>query len=123
MFIKEYIEKVFWIQNQIKLKHWQEPTSGFQHEKLGVFYDEISEKLDELVEASIAVYGVDIVYISDATFKLDNDAGSLDLTDMILKILLEFRSFFESSQQFGLVNIVDDVSSLTLKYKYLFRLN
>lgn len=113
----DYIEQVFWIQNQIKLLHWQTVPSGYQHKTLDKFYNDLSDELDRLVEASVAEFGDEILTISDGMFIVTNNIGVSDLLTGISEIISKYRIHFEG--KYGLINILDDIDSLLLKYKYL----
>ena len=38
--VTEFLERIFWVESQLQLAHWQEPR-GFHHEMLGEFYKKI----------------------------------------------------------------------------------
>lgn len=119
--IKEYIEKIFWIQNQVKLSHWQVKPSGWQHKVLGKYYDSISEQIDNLVETSIGIFGEEMSIISDSMFKLYNNFDLNNMIDEIVKVLSEFREAFLELEANSLVNIIDEMTALTYKTQYLLR--
>jgi len=48
--IEELIARVFASRNAAHLAHWKE-TSGFRHETLGAFYDDVITAVDDIVEA------------------------------------------------------------------------
>ena len=50
--IEELIARIFATLNLIRLNHWKE-SSGFRHETLGEFYDQLASDLDEIVECHI----------------------------------------------------------------------
>lgn len=48
--IEELISRIFKTRNQAHLSHWK--TKSFsEHKALGSFYDDVIDKLDDLVEA------------------------------------------------------------------------
>ncbi len=54
--IEELICRVFATRNAAHIEHWR-VKSGYIHEALGGFYEEVIEKLDSVVEANIALFG------------------------------------------------------------------
>lgn len=48
--IEELVARVFASRNAAHLAHWKE-TSGFRHETLGAFYDDVIGAIDDIVEA------------------------------------------------------------------------
>jgi hypothetical protein len=57
--IEELIARVFAIRNAAHLAHWK-IKSGYNHETLGTFYDEVIEKADRIVEANIAIFEAEV---------------------------------------------------------------
>jgi hypothetical protein len=55
--IEELVSKVFATRNAVHLAHWAE-TSGFRHEVLGDFYDDLISKVDRIVEAHMGAFGL-----------------------------------------------------------------
>jgi len=115
--MKDLLEKIFWIETQTQLAHWQE-DNGFRHEQLGKFYDEIQDLFDLLIESYSGFLGKK-VKVSESLFKLQND---IDIND---SLLLEIRKFIESVkankefEHFFLQNVLDDIATLTEKFAYL----
>jgi DNA-binding ferritin-like protein len=54
--MEELIQRIFAARNLAHLAHWNE-SSGYRHEALGEFYDDVVDSLDCLVEASMALNG------------------------------------------------------------------
>lgn len=55
--IEQLISRVFFARNLAHWTHWR-TKSYSQHQALGMFYDEVIEALDKLVEAHQAIHGV-----------------------------------------------------------------
>lgn len=54
--IEELVAKVFATRNAAHIEHWR-IKSGYNHETLGTFYEDVIENLDSVVEANIAIFG------------------------------------------------------------------
>lgn len=55
--IEKLIERMFAARNAAHIAHWK-TKSGFQHETLGSYYDEVIAKTDHLAEAYQGTFGV-----------------------------------------------------------------
>jgi len=53
--LEQFIERQFSIRDAAHRMHWT-TGSGYQHEKLGSFYEGVVKQADTLVEASIAAF-------------------------------------------------------------------
>jgi hypothetical protein len=60
--IEELVRMVFETRNQAHLQHWRE-SSGFSHETLGTFYDDLIDNIDDIVEAHQGLF--DLVNVED----------------------------------------------------------
>jgi len=115
--IQELVVRVFVTRNYAHLEHWR-VKSGYTHETLGVFYDDVIEKLDAFVEASIATFEQfevseiqsapkikkisdrleeDLVWISENRNKLVKKISALDnllqdLEDTYLRTLFKLKN-------------------------------
>lgn len=116
MTVKNFLERIFWIETQVQLKHWQE-KSGFHHEQLGKFYEEIVNGFDKLVEGYLGDESKSIS-ISDELFKLDNDLDSKTIIEHTRNFLDDLEESIEFNER-GLENLVDDLYNINEKYSYL----
>jgi len=107
---KDFLGKVFWIQNQIQFNHWIESNSGWQHEVLGDYYKEISANLDTLVESIAGTFGRQSLMINDEMYRIIDDMDNLSLANEINSIILSFRKSFESEN--GIINVIDEMLEL-----------
>lgn len=115
----ELLEKIFFIQSQVQLAHWQE-TSGYRHQVLGDYYKESSELFDFLVETYIGSIGE--IQIQDSLYKIHNQVDLQMLFIDITNILQEFKMSFNHDQpKIELINIIEDLLSLTYKTKGLLK--
>ncbi len=55
--MEKLIAQIFMIRNAAHIAHWQ-TKSYAEHQALGVFYDEVIDLLDGLVEASMGATGI-----------------------------------------------------------------
>ncbi len=115
-----FIEKIFWMQSQLQLAHWQEPQSGFKHEVLGKYYKSLNKELDTLVECYSGIFSRSAIQIGDTLFIVKNNETPEGLITEILDIINSFRVAFEKHP--ALVNIIDDILTLTYQNKYLLEL-
>lgn len=114
--IEELVARVFASRNAAHLAHWKE-TSGFRHETLGAFYDDVIGAIDDIVEAHqgafdlIEVNGLpkqskvddivklleeDMVFISENRKKITNGLPAIDnllqgLEHIYLRTLYKLR--------------------------------
>jgi len=115
--MKDLLEKIFWIETQMQLAHWQEEY-GFRHEQLGKFYEEIQDLFDLLIESYSGFLGKKIK-VSESLFKLQND---IDINDALLVEIRKFIETLKKSKDFEhyfLQNVLDDIATLTERYSYL----
>lgn len=118
---KEFIEKIFWIQNQIQANHWAQPVSGFKHEVLGKFYSSMNSFCDQLVETYGGLYGKEAIRIGESLYIVKDNLDNLTMFTDILNILTSFREEFKD--QPALVNVIDDMLTETARNKYLIEFN
>ena len=110
----DFIEKLFYIQNQIQLKHWEE-TSGWRHKQLGKFYQEIGNLIDELVESTAGIYKDEVLVISNSMYTINNNIEISELLSDILIIFFDLKKhFIETNPDLnaGLINIIDNTISV-----------
>jgi hypothetical protein len=113
--MKEFVEKIFYFQNQLKLKHWQE-ASAYKHKLLGDYYDAISEEFDTLVECFIS--NENEITATETAFILINHIDIIETYQKELsKFLLGLRKDFELRSE--LVTLVDNILIIVSKYNYL----
>lgn len=114
--VSEFLERIFWIETQLQLAHWQEER-GFHHEILGKFYKDIVKAFDKLVESFL---GDDskLISISDSMYKLDNNVDLVDLIKHIRIFLDDLNENVEFNQR-GLGNLVDELYNITERNSYL----
>ena len=55
--VEDLIAKMFDARNQAHLEHWR-TNSYAQHKALGLYYDDVVEKLDEFIEAYQGTFGI-----------------------------------------------------------------
>jgi len=114
--IDNFIEKIFWVQNQGLFLHWQD-MSGFKHEILGKFYKEMNEKIDELVESYLGVFSMEALYVSDSMYKVEMITTVQDYMKETQKIFDSFRNSIDGIS--GLTNVIDDILTIIERTKYL----
>ncbi len=83
--VNNIIEKIFWIQDQVKLKSWQEERL-YHAKELNEFHVILSTKLDSLIRAYMS--DTRKVFISESLFKIEND---VDMNS----VLNEIRDFMD----------------------------
>ena len=115
--MQDFLEKIFWIEAQTKLAHWQE-KNGFRHEVLGKFHSELSEKFDLLVEAFIGSTGNIAPLVSQTAYVLSNNIEMENLIRRISTIMHEITQD-KRFQTSSLINITDDIATIIDKYTYL----
>lgn len=54
--LKDLVERTFATRNLVQLQHWK-TDSGFHHQVLGEFYEELITLLDRFVEAQLGAVG------------------------------------------------------------------
>lgn len=113
---KNFLERIFWIETQLQLKHWQE-KSGFHHEQLGSFYSEITEEFDKLVECYLGDTTKKVV-ISESLFKLENDKDINTIIMEIRKFLDELKEDKEMQER-SLLNLIDEIYNDVERFSYL----
>lgn len=111
--IEELISRVFKTRNQAHLAHWK--TKSFaEHEALGSFYDDLIDKIDDLVEACQGSKGI-IGHV---------DLSCKDESVDIIKCLTDDANFISRNRaKIGhgvpaLENILDEIVGLYLKTLY-----
>ena len=107
--IEELIERIFHARNAAHIAHWK-TKSYSEHNALGNYYEDVIEKLDDLVEAYQGTFGI-IGNMSEqekSIAKMIND-------DIIW--LNENRSKFVKGVP-ALENILDDLTGLHMKTLY-----
>lgn len=103
--IEKLIENTIKDRNAAHAEHWT-TKSGYHHEVLGEFYEEVISKLDSIVEARIPVFGV--------------PKNLPDQTDELLKQLQDQAIWIAKNRSeiagniTAIENIVDDLSKLYL---------
>ena len=75
--IEELIARIFATRNAAHLEHWR-VKSGYTHETLGAFYDDVVGKLDRVVESNIALFGQVSVGTLPAQPKVQNIISHLE---------------------------------------------
>ncbi len=112
------ILKMIEFQNQIKILHWQ--TNSYTRHKI---YDKIYNKLGELIDDFVEVYQGKYpkLEFSDITFKIIG-LDTIKLNDYIIKfinvLLTELPKQLDKTDT-DLLNIRDEILSITHKLKYL----
>lgn len=107
--IEELIDKTFHIRNSSHIAHWK--TKSFsEHMALGDYYEDIIEKLDEIIEVSQGTFG-----IIGKMEEQDEDI-SKSINDMVIW-LNENRSDIAKNIP-SLENIVDELTALNMRTLY-----
>lgn len=126
LLIKDYFEKLFWIQNQIKFCHWKE-TSGWRHKVLGKFYAEMDDKIDTLVESIAGIFG-DSVFeeMSDGMYKVNKDMELEELIKDVHAIFFELRNFYSNKSEVldslsGIVNLIEEIIQIVSHTNYMLQ--
>lgn len=92
--------------------HFRTPSVA-QHEALGEFYEELQKLSDKYIETSIAVYGpLGTDHLVNLRF---SGYGARTLLECFIEILDENRVEIDHP---GLLNTLDDISTLTLQTLY-----
>ena len=103
--IENFIERIFWIQDQLKLRYWQEKRL---HHALcmGQFYNELILKFDNLVKAYLS--GDKDIIISKELYVIEND---VDINEIIFetKEFLEYIKTHKEGWGGGMQSIIDDI--------------
>jgi|SRR6185369_4632597 len=120
--MKKLVETMFWIENQIQLCHWQE-KSGYKHEILGKFYEEIIDQIDRFVESSTGCLDEDILNCGEVLFKLINNYNLIELVDAINTEFIKIREQLVKLEIPELINIVDEIQGIVKRNKYLLQKN
>jgi len=112
--MKNLPERVFYFQNQLLLKHWQEPN-GFKHKIIGDYYKDITKLFDKLIECYISISKE--ITITETAYIITNQ---IDLTHTFYLDLKNFISDCRNEMlEQSLVNILDDISTIIEHYNYL----
>lgn len=114
--VRDFLERIFWIETQLQLKHWQE-TRGFHHEKLDELHKEFQDVIDKLVECYLGDE-TKTIKVSESLFKLTNDVDiSLILVEMKV-FVTQLQAATEFTER-GMNNIVEELSNLIERYTYI----
>jgi hypothetical protein len=114
--VKDFLERIFWVENQLQLAHWQEQR-GFHHETLGKFYKKVVKGFDKLIEAYLGDRTKQIL-ISDSLYKLDNHVDLQEIINTLRVFLDDLHEEVQFNER-GLGNLVDDLYNITEQYSYL----
>lgn len=114
--VSNFLERIFWIESQLRLAHWQEQR-GFHHEILGEFYKDIIKGFDKLVECYLGDRTKSVL-IADSLYKLDNHVDLQEIINTLRQFLDDLHEAIEFNER-GLNNIVDDLYNTTERYSYL----
>lgn len=111
--------KLFYFQNQIKLKHWQ-TTVFSEHKSLDGLHDIISDLKDEIIEKIIGYSN-----IRPKNIKIDilkDNINSAQLMDEIIKFADELGKYSTISNMPDIGNVAQTLSGEAAKTKYLLSL-
>lgn len=107
---------------QIKLWHWLATTQS-THEALGDLYDELDDKVDELVEVWQGVSQNRVSFSTPPKQEfVDSDEGRLDYLTTYLRDVADQIESVEGSDSDALVNTLDDIRTIVGKALYLLTL-
>jgi hypothetical protein len=113
--MKNLVEKIFYFQNQLQLKHWQE-QKGFAHHLQGEYYTHLNSQFDLLVECYMST-SKDLTATETAYILINHIDIVETYNNELRKFISEMRTEFVESP--ALLNILDDISTLVEKYNYL----
>lgn len=118
--VLNFIDFSFYTINTIKLLHWFSPI-GFIHTTLGDLYDELNEKIDEIVE--IIIYEYDNLKFVDNGKKFPDCEYSKEkvvstLLDYI-DAVIEYKKNW--NDQSDVVSRFDDLIGILKRYVYLLK--
>ena len=112
------------LRDQIHIWHWQTEV-GDQHKALGEFYENLLEKMDELVEVIMGKYGrISVKSVGSPKPLIDlQDLKNIDtFVDGYVKIFNNFRNTtFKNDTE--IQNIVDEIIAEILKLRYLLTMS
>jgi len=112
------------LRDQIHIWHWQTEV-GDQHKALGEFYENLLEKVDELVEVIMGKYGrISVKSVGSPKPLIDlQDLKNIDtFVDGYIKLFDNFRNTtFKNDTE--IQNIIDEIVAETLKLKYLLTMS
>jgi len=115
--MNDILERIFWIQSQIKLAHWQE-KSGYRHLVLDQYYKDISKEFDRLVE-TIQGGLTTTLKITDSLFTINNDIDYEKFQIECYKFIDKLRIKFK--EQNYITNILDDIDTIINRNSDLLR--
>lgn len=107
--IEKLIDKIFHIRDASHIAHWK-TKSYSEHKALGHYYEDIIEKIDELIEAYQGTFG-----IIGKVEEQDEDI-SKSINDMVIW-LNENRSDIAKNIP-SLENIIDELTALNMRTLY-----
>jgi hypothetical protein len=112
----------FGIQNQIKLYHWH-TTKYSRHISTDKFLEEIAKHIDQFVEVYQGKYGR-IMLTNTRSFMIENlsDADAPNYLESFRNFLINDIPKFLLPEDTDLINIRDEMLSLTNQTLYLFTL-
>jgi DNA-binding ferritin-like protein len=112
---------------QMKLLHWQSCLKG-QHDALDKFFEEFLDLGDKLAEAIMGKYGRPVLDKDELMLCIQNyeNPAEGDLSkfgEHLAKCYsTDCKSIFDKDKDPELINIVDEISALVEKNKYLLTL-
>ena len=112
---------------QAKLAHWQCHLYG-QHKALDSFFEELIDLGDNLAETVMGKYGKPTLSQEELNLELKNYENAKDgdlgwFMDHLVKCYsTDCRKFFDDEKDSEIVNIIDEISALVNKTKYLVSL-
>lgn len=108
----------FRLLNSIRVLHWATDKHS-QHVALGKAYDEISEKVDEYVEAYKGAFENVHTRYSDVDMSEFDANNPYEAFDALYK---EFENNVDKTDNAHLNSILDDIAVIAYKTRYLLRM-
>ena len=111
------------LQNQLRILHWQAEGYG-EHKALGKAYEELDEKIDDLVEVHSGKYGK-IKFETPVEFGLVNrdEISTMDVLEEFTEYLTTtFAENFDTVKDSDCLNIRDEILAIVNRLKYLLTL-
>lgn len=113
--IEELVSRTFATRNAAHLAHWRE-TSGYRHETLGAFYDDVISSIDSLVEAYQGAY--DLIKVKSLPSTDEKDM--VDLLESDMEWIAKNREKITDGMH-ALDNLLQDLEHVYLRTLYKLR--
>lgn len=116
----DMIDKLNTSSIQVHIFHWQTKKKGSlaQHEAFGIYYDEIPDLLDKMVETYQGKYGIITNFSCDGVVQYKSKEDSIKYFEDLAKMIEKKRKSIKES---WIQNQIDTVCELI--YSTLYKLN